>query len=561
MTQITGGAAVVEFLEKNEVEFVIGLIGSSTLEILDALYESKKIKYIGCRDERNGSIMADAYGRISGKHGVFLAGQSGPGNVNSTFGSAQAKLAHSPLVILSGDVSTKHKGLDTFQEIDQQTLFEPITKKSFTVNTGAEINSVLKEAFEVAITPKMGSVNINLPRDVMGETDSFKSPEHYQLPKFPEINLRSLQKAAELLSNAKKPVIVVGQGIKNYKSHEVVLSLAELINSPCVSSAGNQDALPHGHPLYAGMAGPRGNQIASKLLKEADVILVLGSRISFNTTMFSSEYINEEAKIIHCEIDKISIGRYFKAEVELHADATSVAENLLELLKDHQIRKEVNEWSNKFKSEYELFLNNREKEADISSVPIKPSGLFKTLRQVIPKDAIITVDAGTWCLRAVSELNYYEPISLVTPGDFGAIGFSFAAGLGCKLAKPDREVISLHGDGGFAFCLADLATSVEYGLNTKTIVMNSKSWGAEKSYVRDYFDSRFLGTDISSPPFDKIAKLYGLDGYKVEKISEVKGALEASLAIDKPAIIEVAVDEDSLYSFRRDSFQHKLEKK
>ena len=555
---MTGGQAVVESLKVNEVDTVVGLIGSSTLEILDALYDSKNIRYIGCHDERSGIIMSDAYARMKNKHGVFLAGQAGPGATNTVTGLAQAKAAFSPVVSLAGAISSEHEGKDAFQEVDQQSLFTPVTKKSFKISDTKNIHSVMQEAFKVAITPRMGPVNINLPRDVMGKTSDFQDPMKYQIDKLPEAKVSSLMKAVELLTKAKNPVIIVGAGIKNNSSHETVLALAELIKAPCCSSPGHGDALPFEHPLNAGQMGPRGNVVASRLVKEADVILVLGSRLGFNSTFYSYDNINKDASIIHCEIDENSIGRYFPVEIGIFADAKTVAEQLLTMLKSHQAKNEAQQWVDDFQAERKAYLENRDQDADVTSTPIQPSGLFKELRQVLPKNAAITMDAGTLCLQATDALNYFEPKSLFTPLDFGLVGFSFPAGLGIKLAAPERPVVSCHGDGGMGMVLAELSTAVDNNINTTTIVFNNGSWGAEKSYQKDFFSERYIGADVSSPQFDKVAELYGCKGYKVEKVSEIKDAVDDSLNCGKPAVIDVAVDPNALYSFRRDSFEHKI---
>jgi acetolactate synthase-1/2/3 large subunit/sulfoacetaldehyde acetyltransferase len=167
------------------------------------------------------------------------------------------------------------------------------------------------------------------------------------------------------------------------------------------------------------------------------------------------------------------------------------------------------------------------------------------------------MDAGTLCLQATDAMNYWQPKSLFTPLDFGLVGFSFAAGLGVKLAMPERPVISLMGDGGFGMTTSELSTAVDYGINTVTIVMNNGCWGAEKAYQRDFFNGRYIGADISSPPFDKLAELYGATGYRAETLAETAEALEAALACEKPAVIDVQVDPAALYSFRRDSFKHR----
>ena len=202
------------------------------------------------------------------------------------------------------------------------------------------------------------------------------------------------------------------------------------------------------------------------------------------------------------------------------------------------------------------YLKKREDEANFIN-PIQPSAIFKILRETLPSNSIITLDAGTLCLQATDQLNYSGPKSLFTPLDFGLVGFSFACGLGVKLAKPKSKVISLMGDGGFGMTISELSTAVEYKINTITIVMNNKSWGAEKAYQRDYYNKRYIGSEITSPPFHQIAELYGAVGFHVKKINELKNIIRKALKCNKPVVINIEVDPNAIYSFRKDSFKHR----
>jgi acetolactate synthase-1/2/3 large subunit/sulfoacetaldehyde acetyltransferase len=292
-------------------------------------------------------------------------------------------------------------------------------------------------------------------------------------------------------------------------------------------------------------------------MKEADVILALGTRIGFNATFYSYDNINRAAKIIHVEQEPTAIGRYFPVEIGIWGDAPTVARQLLTEAKKSSKRKEALAWSDTLRADRSAFLAQRDADAQIDANPIQPSGLYKTLRDVCPKESAYTMDAGTLCLQATDALNYWQPQSLFTPLDFGLVGFSFAAGLGVKLSMPERPVISLMGDGGFGMTTSELSTAVDYGINTVTVVMNNGCWGAEKAYQRDFFNGRYIGADISSPPFDKLAELYGAKGYRAETLSETAAAIEAALSCGKPAVIDVQVDPAALYSFRRDSFKHR----
>ena len=556
--KLKGGQAAVQALKKEKTKHVFGLIGSATIEMFDALYHEKDIKFIGVRDERTGAHMADGYARASNRPGVILAGQNGPGATNLVTGIAQAAAAFSPVVSIAGFISTKDKIQDAFQGIDQQSLFKPITKKTWTISKVKTIPKIFSNAFNLAMSPRRGPVQLNLPRNILSATAKFninRNEKSYETIDTTKGKKNDIKKAVKIISSSTKPVIIAGGGIKYTGNYKEVIKLAELTNAPIVTAAGHGDAIPFNHKLNAGQMGPRGNPVASRLMKEADVIIALGTRLGFNSTFFSYENLNKKAKIIQIELEHKVLGRYFPVSVGICADASTVAKQLCHKIKINELSKEIDNWTRKYLNERTNYLQTRDKITD--KFPIQPATLFKQLRNVLPKNSAITLDAGTLCLQATDALKYYDPPSLFTPLDFGLVGFSFACGLGVKVARPDKTVVSLMGDGGFGMTVSELSTAVNYGINTITIVMNNQSWGAEKAYQKDFFGKRYIGADISSPPFDKVAQLYGAEGFKVERASEIGEAVEAALKCNKPVVIDIAIDPKALYSFRRDSFKHR----
>ncbi|SDH11413.1 thiamine pyrophosphate-binding protein [Pelagibacterium luteolum] len=558
----SGGQAAVEALQVENVQHVFGLIGSATMEMFDALYDAPDINLIGVRDERTGTHMADAYARVTGNAGVVLAGQNGPGATNLVTGLAQASAAFSPVLAIAGSLSTQHAGRDAFQEVDQQALFSPITKKTWTVTETSRVPEMLRQAFRVSLTPRKGPVVVNLPRNVLAQTAEYgdaPAPSGYRPHVLPAGQPDAIRRAAELLGNAKRPVILAGAGVKNARASEAACLLAEKVGAPLVTSPGHGDAVPFGHPLNAGQMGPRGNQVATDLVKRADVILALGTRVGFNSTFYSYDNINREAAIIQVEIEPTAIGRFFPVAIGIWADAALAAQQITDELEKRSERSMADDWLTEFKGHRSAYLEQRDAAA-IMTDPLQPSGLFKTLRKVLPHNAAITMDAGTLCLQATDALNYWHPNSLFTPLDFGLVGFSFAAGLGIKVADPSRPVVSLMGDGGFGMTASELSTAVQYGINTVTVVMNNGCWGAEKAYQRDFFNERYIGADIVNPPYDKLAELYGAAGFRADHASEVGEAVEAALNCGRPAVVDVKVDPAALFSFRRDSFAHRAKR-
>ena len=554
---ITGGMAVIECLKAYNIKYVFGLIGSATMEIFDALYDEKDITFIDVRDERTGAHMADAFARASGSHGVIIAGQNGPGATNLVTGVAQAKAAFSPLLSIAGAISTEHEGKDAFQEVDQQKLFEPITKKTFSIKNTKSITKELSEALNISTQGKWGPVHVNIPRDVLSGIESFDNFIIKNKIEPKKINENDLGKIISLIEQSSKPVIICGAGVKNSKTSDKVILLSKKLNIPIVASAGHGDVISFEYDLYGGQMGPRGNKVATTLVKNADLILAMGTRLGFNSTFYSYDNISESAKIVQIDIDPIAIGRYFPIEVGIQNDVKIFLDNLIPLTKNKVLKNKHQEWVTNFIKEKKNYYKKREEEADINSKIIQPSGLFKELRNIIPENSLVTLDAGTLCLQATDEFNFIEPKSLFTPLDFGLVGFSFAAGLGVKLAKPDLPVFSLMGDGGFGMTVSELSTAVHHKINTITIVMNNKSWGAEKAYQRDFYNKRYIGTDIDSPSFHKLAEIYGAKGYYINELKDLKEAVSNALICNQPSVINVDIDPKALYSFRKDSFIHR----
>ncbi|PJX27677.1 sulfoacetaldehyde acetyltransferase [Advenella sp. S44] len=563
MNELTGGQAVVKALQTQRSDVVFGLIGSAGMEIFDALYDAPDIRFIGVRDERTGVHMADGYARATGKAGVFLAGQNGPGATNLVTGLAQAHAAYSPVIALAGSLSTGHVYRDAFQEVDQQSLFKPITKKTITLTQTARIPEMIGECFRAALSPRQGPVLLNLPRDLLAESlpeENYAEAGAAYITDSSTGSPQTIAAAADLLRNAQRPLIIIGGGVKNGRHQAEVIRLAELLNVPVAMSPGHGDAFPYSHPLYAGQVGPRGNAVASDLAKQADVILALGTRLGFNTTFYLRGSLNPAAKIIQTDTEATAIGRFCPIAIGIQGNAGCISEGLISELVDHKAGAETHRWTEAFAERREALLKIRDEENATGTDPIQPGFLFKTLRDVAPDDAIYTMDAGTLCLQATDQLRYMQTPSLFTPLDFGLVGFSYACGLGAKIGQPDRTVISLMGDGGFGMACSELGTAVENGINTVCIVMNNGCWGAEKAYQRDFFGRRYIGADVTNPPFDKLAELWGAKGFKVTHAAELAEVVTAAIECGRPAVVDVRVDPAALFSFRKDSFKNRAGK-
>ena len=553
---INGGEAVYQVLRDQGIGTVFGLLGGSMLELYDAMHAGGEIEYVGARDERAAGHMADAYARTTGKPGVVLGAQAGPGVVNLVTAVAEAQLAYSPLVVIAGAISRPDLGKDTFQEMDQVALFTPIAKQSILVTEPERLGDMLRDAIRVAMSGRRGPVVLHVPRDVFAAQVSPPPPGPVTIAAAGAPDNETITAILKSLNNAKKPVIVAGGGFKWADGARELLALAETLEVPVVASTGHADVMPHGHSLYAGQGGPRGNTVASGLTRDADFLLVLGARLAFNSTFFSHDYISATAKIVQVDIEARTIGRYFPVEIGAQADARKTAEALNQAAKTSGVSSEQwSSWRAAFRTNMEKLRAERAKEASNPAMPIHPRRALGEIREALPENAIVTLDTGNACLQAADRLAHYQPPGLITPLDFGLVGFGYAAAIGAQAAEPDRPVISIMGDGGFGYTMAEVTATVRHELPVIAIVLDNGAWGAEKAYQMEFFGGRLLGAEINSPPYDKFAELCGADGYAVEEPGELKTALKSALAAKRPAVIHVKIDPAALNTLRKDLFK------
>ncbi|MGA0025829.1 MAG: thiamine pyrophosphate-binding protein [Burkholderiales bacterium] len=551
------GMAAVEALRAAGVTKVFGLMGSSTLEMYDALYDFRKeIEYIGVRHENCGMHMADAYGRVTQTPGTFICGQAGPGAANMVLGLAQAKFAYSPVVAITGLASTEHLGRDAFQEIDQNTLFLPVTKRVMTVPRPDRIPEFILEAYRIANSGRRGPVVVNIARDLFNHDIEADIPQGLQEIRPPAADAAALAEMQKLILAAKKPVIHAGAGIKWARASAKLAKLAEKLQIPVTSSAGHADILPVDFQLHAGGVGPRGNPVASTLTREADLIIALGTRLGFNTTFYKHTDISPTAKIIQVDVAPLALGRYFPATLAVAADAGAVIDGLLALMAP------VAAGSAPWHARNEGYLKSRgarwaerESSGARDGTPMHPDVIYAEVRKAAPRNAIFTLDAGTTGFQATDQLPCYEAPALLTPLDCGMVGFSYSAALGAQVAAPQRRAISLMGDGGFGMTMGEMTTAVASNIPAVGIVMDNGTWGSEIAYQRDFYNERYIGAHVHSPRFDEVMKLTGGNGYHPTAPGETADALRDALKAGKPAIIHVKVDPEATISFRKDALR------
>lgn len=553
--KVNGGEAILQTLKANGIETIFGLLGGSMLELYDAIYRDGGVNYIGARDERAAAHMADACARVTGKPGIVLGAQAGPGVANLVTGVIEAQLAYSPLVVIAGMTTRAHQGRDTFQEFDQVTLFKSIARQSIVVPEAERLPEMLNDAIRLANSGRKGAVVLHVARDLFAA--SFELPEITSPPAVDGAapSPAQIDQILAMLAQSKSPVIFAGGGFKWAQGTAVLQQLAQTLNIPVVASTGHADVMPHDHPLYAGQAGPRGNTVASDLTANADLILAIGNRLGFNSTFHSHEYVSAQARIVQIDIEGRAIGRYFPVALGIQADARVSSEALLEACVDYKPDWQV--WLEKFHADKAELDKQRKAEAEDESMPLLPTRVLGEIRETLPRDAIVTLDTGNACLQAADRLAHYQAPALVAPLDFGLVGFAYAAAIGVQAAASERPVIAIMGDGGFGFSMAEITTAVQYQLPVIAIVLDNGAWGAEKAYQKEFFGGRLLGAEIDSPDYAALARLCGASGYNVSMPGETAHALRDALQRKRPAVIHVKVDPDSIKALRKDLFKPK----
>ncbi|WP_243403682.1 thiamine pyrophosphate-binding protein [Shimia abyssi] len=548
--QINGGEAVYRVLKANGIDTVFGLLGGSMLELYDAMYEGGEISYVGARDERAAGHMADAWARMTGKPGVVLGAQAGPGVVNIVTAVAEAQLAYSPMVVIAGAITRADQCKDTFQEVDQVALFAPISKRSVMVTDPSRLAPMLEDAIRLASSGRRGPVVLHVPRDLFAAMLPDVEPKAVAIARPGPAAPEDVDAIASLISNASRPVIFAGGGFKWGKGREALTELAETLEVPVVASTGHADVMRHGHPWFAGQAGPRGNRVASRLTKEADVLVVLGARLGFNSTFHSNDYVGADTRIAHVDIDGSAVGRYFPAEIAVQADARQTAEALAP--KANKPNADV--WREAFKADMASLAKERAEEAEIATWPMHPRRALAEIRDALPADAITTLDTGNTCLQAADRLAHYEPLSLITPLDFGLVGFGLAAAIGAKSASPERPVVAIMGDGAVGYTMVEIQTAISHNLPIVIIVLDNEAWGAEKAYQQEFFGGRLLGAEIQSPRYDKFAELCGGKGIWVDAVGKMGPALKDAIASNQTTVIQCKIDPGALMTLRKDLF-------
>jgi acetolactate synthase-1/2/3 large subunit/sulfoacetaldehyde acetyltransferase len=541
---MTSGQAIIESLKTEGIPYLFGLPGHAMLDVLDAMYGREDIQFICVRHEQAAALMADGYARASGNPAACIA-SVGPGSVNLAAGTAQAWMAHSPVIALAGGLFRDYYDRDAFQEIDLVNLFRPITKYSTQVKKADRIPEILRHAFRVATSDKKGPVFVEVPADILRETFEAEilHPGAYRA-----VETRNpgdpvaIDAAASLLLTAKRPAVLAGGGAVWSEAGTEAVRLADTLGAVLVNTYGHSDVLPTDHPRFLGAIGRNGPAEAAQAIHKADTLLVLGSRLSELTSYPGGEYYLSGKRIVQVEIDPKEFARIYPIDVGIVGDARAVGASLLEAIQSKSPETDrLPEWRREVEDLSSARRDRLAAERSSTPVPARAAQVYAEIRQVAPPGTIFTVDAGSASGAAYDRLQFSEPKTFLTPRAFGSLGVGFPVAMGAKLARPEKTVISMNGDGGFLFNAQEIQTAVEYGINVVAMVLNDNCWGSEKQIQKNRFDARYIAADLNNPRFDKYAELFGGKGFYCDHPDQIGDALREAMACGKPAVIEVPI--------------------
>jgi acetolactate synthase-1/2/3 large subunit len=541
--RISGSEAIVRCLIAEDVKIIYGYPGGAIMPVYDELYKYKdQIHHVLTRHEQGATHSAQGFARISGKVGVAIA-TSGPGATNLITGIADAQIDSTPMVCITGQVPSHLLGSDAFQETDIVGISTPVTKWNCQVTKASQIPAAIAKAFYIAKSGRPGPVLVDITKDAQFEEFDFvyekctKVRSYFPVPK---TDISSVEAAAKIINAAKKPLIIWGQGIILSEAEEQLKAVVEKAGIPAAWTILGASALPTSHPLNVGMLGMHGNYAPNKLTNECDVLIAIGMRFDDRVTGNLSTYA-KQAKVIHFEIDAAEVDKNVKTDVAVLGDAKVSLELLLPLLNENSHP----EWHQQFK---DLYAIEYEKVIKGDLYPTK-EGL--TMGEVIKEiniqtkgEAAIVTDVGQHQMIACRYAEFNKTKSNITSGGLGTMGFGLPAAIGAKMAAPDREVVSISGDGGYQMTIQELGTIFQQKTAVKIVVLNNEFLGMVRQWQQLFFDKRYASTEMVNPNFVAIAEGYYIKARKVTKREELAEAVAEMMASKEAYFLEVLVEKE-----------------
>jgi len=545
--RISGSEAIVRCLLAEGVDVLYGYPGGAIMPVYDELYKYQdKIHHVLTRHEQGATHSAQGYARISGKVGVAMA-TSGPGATNLITGIADAQIDSTPIVCITGQVASHLLGSDAFQETDIVGISTPVTKWNHQITKASQIPEVIAKAFYIAKSGRPGPVLIDITKDAQFEEFDFQYKKCTGVRSYipvPKTEASSLKAAAELINNAKKPMIVWGQGVILGKAEEELKAVIEKAGIPSAWTIMGASAIPTSHPLNIGMVGMHGNYAPNVLTNQCDVLIAIGMRFDDRVTGKLDEYARQ-AKVIHFEIDPAEIDKNVKTDVAVLGDSKESLSKLLPLLNVNSHP----EWHQKFKDLYAIEFEK------VIKNDLHPTKEGLTMGEVLKEiniqskgQAAIVSDVGQHQMIACRYAEFNVSKSNITSGGLGTMGFALPAAIGAKMAAPERDVVAIIGDGGYQMTIQELGTIFQTKVPVKIVVLNNEFLGMVRQWQQLFFDKRYASTEMTNPDFVAIAKGYYLDAKKVTKREELASAVQEMMQSKDAYFLEVCVEkEDNVF--------------
>ncbi len=540
--KLLGADIIIESLSKEGIEYMFGYPGGVVIPIFHSLYNAP-FKFILSRHEQGAIHAADGYARASGKPGVVLA-TSGPGATNLVTGIATANMDSVPLVIFTGQVPSNLIGNDAFQEADITGISRPITKHNYLVSDINDLTRIIKEAFHIASTGRPGPVLIDVPVDISKSEHKFTYPDKVSITGYkPVYNGHPVQikKACKLIESSKKPVIYAGGGVIISNASKEIRAFVKKTGIPITTTLMGLGAYPETDPLSLGMLGMHGTYYANHAVHESDLLIAIGARFDDRVTGDISQFI-PEAKVIHIDIDPASVSKTVDVDIPIVGDCKHIIKEINNIIKAPSIDKWINH-INKIKKEHPLYYSNKGKD-------IKPQYVVEKIYELTKGKALICTEVGQNQMWAAQFYKYTEPRTFISSGGLGTMGYGFPASIGAQLARPDKRVIDIAGDGSIQMNIQEMIVAVQHKLPIIIAILNNGYLGMVRQWQQLFFDRRYSYTSMEfSPDFTKLAEAYGAVGIRVQKKEEVEPAIKKALSIkDRPIVIDFHVaKEENVY--------------
>ncbi|MDP3921564.1 MAG: biosynthetic-type acetolactate synthase large subunit [Candidatus Omnitrophota bacterium] len=537
--KLTGAQIMIKSLEAEGVDYVFGLPGGAILPTFDALYDSKKLKFILVRHEQGASHMADGYGRATGRPGVCLV-TSGPAATNTVTGLATAYMDSAPMVCITGQVATGVIGSDAFQEADVCGITRPVTKHNYLIKDVRDVARTVKEAFYIAKTGRPGPVLIDFPVDVSRATTEFDYPDSvdirgYEVPS--KGNPVNIQRAADLINKSKRPCLYVGGGAVVSGAQKEVVELVEKTGIPITTTVLGLGIFPENHPSSLRMLGMHGTVYANYTVQRSDLLIAIGARFDDRVTGNIQKFC-PQAKIIHVDIDPASISKTVHVDVDIVGDVKPVLKQLNKLVTNRRgkIRdwlKQVQEWKDKHPLKYRK-----------ETQELQQEHIIRKIGEITKHNAVVATGVGQHQMWTAQWYQFAAPRSMITSGGLGTMGYGFPAAIGAQLGRPGETVVCIDGDGSTQMTMCELATAAYYKIPVKLFIMDNEHHGMVRQWQELFYRERYSGsqTGPSNPNFIKLADGYGVQAFSMTQKEDVEKVIKQALAHKGPVLVHCRVE-------------------